>query len=185
MAKTSIRSMAVAMVLASASLVLQQHAAGAASEEKPRLLTTRVEVAGEVKRRLSLTVEDLRSLSARKGGPVAENAIAGERPQQYRGYVGLRLTDLLDEAGIQREERHALRRTYVVATASDGYKAVFSWGELFNSALGRGVLIAYERGGAELESGEGRIALISLADERIGPRFVKWLQRIDVRRVPE
>jgi hypothetical protein len=36
-----------------------------------------------------------------------------------------------------------------------------------------------------LQDGEGRIALVSLADEKIGPRHVKWLSRIDVRRVPE
>lgn len=159
-------------------------AGGAVAQEKPRLLTTRVEVTGEVKRKLSLTVEDLRTIAARKGGPVAVAGAAPEIPPAYRGYVGVRLADLLDEAGVRREERHALRRTYVVATASDGYQAVFSWGELFNSPLGRGVLVVYERDGAALDEGEGLIALVSLSDERIGPRHVKWLARIEVRRVP-
>jgi len=158
---------------------------GAAAQEKPRLLTTHVDVSGEVQHNLSLNVEDLRALAARKGGPIVATKVASELPQAYRDYTGMRLTDVLEEAGILREERHALRRTYVVATASDGYKAIFSWGELYNSPVGRGVLVVYERGGVALDEGEGLIALVSLSDERVGPRHVKWLGRIEVHRVPE
>ena len=92
---------------------------------------------------------------------------------------------MLEEADIRRDAKQAVRRTYVVAVASDGYQAVFSWGELFNTPVGAGVLVAYERDGEPLREGEGRIALVSLADERPGTRHVKWLSRIEVRRVPE
>jgi len=145
----------------------------ALAQERKSLVTTQLEVTGEVRRKLSLSVEDLRGVAQRRG-----QVVAG-------GYGGIRLTDLLEEADISRDERHALRRTYVVATASDGYHAVFSWGELFNTAVGRQVLVAFERGGTPLQDGEGRIALVSLADDKTGPRHVKWLSRIDVRRVPE
>jgi DMSO/TMAO reductase YedYZ molybdopterin-dependent catalytic subunit len=104
---------------------------------------------------------------------------------QERGYGGVRLVDLLGEADIRQDARHALRRTYIVATATDGFQAVFSWGELFNTPVGRGVLVAFERDGAPLRDGEGGIALVSLADERPGTRHVKWLERIEVRRVPD
>jgi len=132
-------------------------------------VSTRVRVTGEVQRELTLGVEDLR-----------------RRPAvQERGYGGVRLVDLLGEADIRQDARHALRRTYVVATATDGFQAVFSWGELFNTPVGRGVLVAFERDGAPLRDGEGSITLVSLADERPGTRHVKWLQRIEVRRVPD
>jgi DMSO/TMAO reductase YedYZ molybdopterin-dependent catalytic subunit len=143
------------------------------AQERKSLVTTRLEITGEVQRKLSLSVEDLRNLAQRRA-----KVAAG-------GYGGIRLTDVLEEADIRRDERHALRRTYVVATASDGYQAVFSWGELFNTPVGRDVLIAFERDGSPLQDGEGRIALVSLADGKTGPRHVKWLSRIDVRRVPE
>jgi hypothetical protein len=67
----------------------------------------------------------------------------------------VRLVDLLGEAEIRQDARNAVRRTYVVATASDGYVAIFSWGELFNTAVGAGV------------------------------RRVKWLSRIEVKRLPD
>ncbi len=53
-----------------------------------------------------------------------------------------------------------LRRSYVVATASDGYEVVFSWAELFVSPIGDTVVVAYERDGGPLGDDEGRIALV-------------------------
>ena len=143
------------------------------AQEGKSLVSTRLDVTGLVRRSLSLPVDDLRAVAKRRGQTAAG------------GYAGIRLTDLLEEADIRQDDRHALRRTFVVAVASDGYQAVFSWGELFNTPVGRGVLVAFERDGAPLRDGEGQIALVSLADERQGPRHVKWLTRIDVRRVPE
>ena len=72
-----------------------------------------------------------------------------------------------------------------MATASDGYKAIFSWGELFNSRIGRGLLVVFERNGKPIDDSEGRIALLSTEDDRMGPRHVRWLKRIEVRRVAD
>ena len=136
-------------------------------------VSTRVRVTGEVQRELTLGVDDLRRVASRRTFV------------QERGYGGLRLVDLLQEADIRQDARHALRRTYIVATATDGFQAVFSWGELFNTPVGRGVIVTFERDGAPLCDGEGSIALVSLADERPGTRHVKWLDRIEARRVSE
>ena len=145
----------------------------AAAQPRESLVSTRLSVAGEVRQELSLTVDGLRAF-ARERGMV-----------EQRGYAGVRLADLLQQADIRQDARHALRRTYVVASARDGYVAVFSWGELFNSALGAGVLVVFGRDGEPLRDGEGDIALISLADQRPGARHVKWLSKIEVRRIPD
>jgi DMSO/TMAO reductase YedYZ molybdopterin-dependent catalytic subunit len=154
-------------------LIAALAATAAVAQERPSSVSTQLSVTGEVQRMLALSVDHLREIARRRG--VAE---AG-------GYGGLRLIDLLDEADIRRDSPRALRRTYFVAFATDGYQAVFSWGELFNSPLGPKVLVAVDRDGVPLRDGEGRFALVSLADEKFGPRHVKWLSRIDVRRVPE
>jgi len=165
------RPFALCAMVASAAFFLAPGKSPA--QERGSLVSTRVEVTGLVRRSLSLSVEDLRALAKRRGQAAAAS------------YGGVRLTELLEEADIRQDARLALRRTYVVAVASDGYQAVFSWGELFNTPVGRDVLVAFERDGLALREGEGQIALVSLADEKIGPRHVKWLSRIDVRRVPE
>jgi hypothetical protein len=45
------------------------------------------------------------------------------------------------------------------------------------------VLVVTSRDGAALGASEGPLALVSLHDTRPGPRHVKWLERVEVRRV--
>jgi hypothetical protein len=59
-----------------------------------------------------------------------------------------------------------LRKSYVVATASDEYEVAFSWVELFVSPVGDSVLVVYERDGAPIPDDEGRIALVAVTDTR-------------------
>jgi len=156
----------------------------AAAQAAAQVVTTELEVVGEVKAGLTLNVDGLRSigmLSARNLPAAASNALA----EPYRQYSGVLLTELLDKAGLRSERKDDWRRLYVVATASDGYKAVFSWGELFNSRIGRGLLVVFERNGKPIDDSEGRIALLSTEDDRMGPRHVRWLKRIEVRRIAD
>jgi hypothetical protein len=95
--------------------------------------------------------------------------------------TGCRLRDVLDAAVLAEKVRRDLRKSYVIASARDDYAVVSSWGELYNSPIGDGVLVVDEIDGAPLPDSEGRIALVSLNDTRPGPRHVQWLARIDVR----
>jgi hypothetical protein len=140
---------------------------------EPSSVSKELRVTGEVERQLVLSPDDLRGIGSRRGVATAQ------------GYAGVRLVDVLEEARIRSDVPRALRRTYIVAIATDGYQAVFSWGELFNTAIGRDVIVAVDRDALPLRDGEGRFALVSLADLRPGPRHVKWLARIDVRRVAD
>jgi DMSO/TMAO reductase YedYZ molybdopterin-dependent catalytic subunit len=151
--------------------------AGAAAE-----VTTAVVVRGNVEHELTLSIDDLKRFPVQRvddvrGGP--PDAAAGA--EVLRRYTGCLLRDVLDRAGPVEKRRFDLRRSIVIATASDGYRAVFSWAELYLSPVGDSVLIVYERDGAPLSDDEGRIALISLKDTRPGPRHVKWLQAIELR----
>jgi DMSO/TMAO reductase YedYZ molybdopterin-dependent catalytic subunit len=107
----------------------------------------------------------------------------GKFGEQKRSYTGVLLRDVLASAKPVEKQRHDLRRSIVVATASDGYQAVLSWAELFLSPIGDGALVIFERDGAPLPEGEGPLALVSLRDTQPGPRHVKWLQKVDIRRV--
>ncbi len=107
--------------------------------------------------------------------------VPGKAAETVRRFTGCLLRDVLDSAGLTEKVRRDLRKSFMVASASDDYQVVFSWGELYNSPVGDGVLVVYEMDGAPLPDGEGRIALVSLKDTKPGPRHVKWLARIDVR----
>lgn len=73
-----------------------------------------------------------------------------------------------------------MRKAVVLLTAKDGYQASYSWGELYNSALGDGVVVVLRQGNDELLDTDGLPTLRSLQDLRPGPRHVRWLQRIEV-----
>jgi DMSO/TMAO reductase YedYZ molybdopterin-dependent catalytic subunit len=143
--------------------------------------TTAVAIGGNVADAKSLTVDDLKRLPARqveyaprRGGE------ASSEPSAARHYTGVLLRDVLNAAKPTESKPRELRRSYIVAAASDGYEVVFSWGELFLSPTGEAVYVVYERDGAPLGDDEGRIALVAVAD-RGSARHVKWLKSLTLR----
>ena len=158
---------------------------GALAQGAPPAPAT-VQVAGNVENTLGLGIEDLRQLAVQHVEDARQVRIGGaasKETEQTRHYTGVLLRDLITPAKPIEKERHDLRRSIVVVTAADGYKAAFSWAELFISPIGEGVLVIFERDGAPLPPSEGPLALVSLRDTQPGPRHVKWLQKIEVRRI--
>jgi hypothetical protein len=76
-------------------------------------------------------------------------------------------------------DRYALRSATILAIARDGYRASFSWGELFNSPAGERALIITRENGAP-SAREGGFSLRSLNDLRPGPRHVRDLAEIRI-----
>ena len=146
-------------------------------------VTTMLTVKGNVERELTLSVDDLKALPVRRVDDVrsVRDSTAAADSEVARHYVGCLLRDVLERAKPVEKRRFDLRKSIVIMTASDGYRAVFSWAELYLSPIGDGALVVYERDGAPLADDEGRIALVSLKDTRPGPRHVKWLQSIELR----
>jgi len=137
-------------------------------------------IAGDVATPLTLTIDDLRKLS-----PKAVDDRRGGDPKDALRYTGVLLRDVLDHAKLVERQPRGLRRSIVIATARDDYKAIFSWAELYLSPIGDGVFVVYERDGSPLQAGEGPLALVSLGDTSPGPRHVKWLQSIEVRMIAD
>jgi len=97
-------------------------------------------------------------------------------------YSGVLLRDVLARAGFGAATDRGARTGIVEAVATDGYRAVFSWGELFNSSLGEQALVIVSQDGRPLDAFAGPLALRSLADVRPGPRHVRNLCALLVRR---
>ena len=97
-------------------------------------------------------------------------------------YAGVLLRDVLSGAGFGAAADRGARVGVVEAIATDGYRAVFSWGELFNSSAGQHVLIITSQDGRALDNAAGPLALRALDDLRPGPRHVRNLCAVVVRR---
>lgn len=140
-------------------------------------------VTGMVETPLILTVADLRQLPPANGGEIAVTRHNGDKAETIASYRGVRLRDILDKAVLDAPGHNDVKKIAIIATATDGYAVVFSWGELYNAPAGEGVIVYYEKNGKALDDNDGEIALISAKDIRTGPRHVKWLNGIEVRKL--
>ena len=137
-------------------------------------------VSGRIKNPLSLTVADLRALPAAQIESV--QVMRGPPDHRVQATVkGVRLTALLEQAALAAADHNDWKHTVVLATATDGYQVVFSWPELFDTDVGAGALVVFERDGEPLPDREGRIALVSARDKHPGPRSVRSLAALEVR----
>jgi hypothetical protein len=83
------------------------------------------------------------------------------------GYHGVRHWEGLDLGALLRPLVPAgvdPRQVWVLATALDGYRVLYSGGELFTAPEGKGVILADQINGAPLEKGSGRYHAVSKAD---------------------
>jgi len=101
--------------------------------------------------------------------------------EQSVRYGGVLLRDVLERALAAALKDRGARHLVFDAVATDGYRAVFSWGELFNGAAGEQVLVILSQDGQPLGAYEGPVALRALGDLRPGPRHVRNLCAVVVR----
>jgi hypothetical protein len=90
-------------------------------------VTTSVTVAGNVAQTLSLTVADLKRYPAHQVEYVSLNSGEEKAAGSARRYTGCLLRDVLAAAKPVENKPRELRKSYVLASASDGYEVVFSW----------------------------------------------------------
>lgn len=102
------------------------------------------------------------------------------RPRPLRGVPLLRLIEAVQPAFAQRTD---FKRVAIVAESREGYRALFSWNEVFNSPVGDGVVVAWDCAEAPLADGAGPFALVSLYDRATGPRYVQRLASVELHKL--
>ena len=100
--------------------------------------------------------------------------------EQSITYTGVLLRDLIAGAPGFAQRGRAQRFMVFEAVAADDYRAVFSWGELFNGEGGDQALVVRTQDGQPLNDAQGPLALRALGDFRPGPRHVRNLCAIVV-----
>lgn len=128
-----------------------------------------------------LTREELASLPRRHLAERDIFCMTGRRVSHLDEMVGARLVDVLALLGLGENPRAELKQCVIVAHARDGYRAIFSWNELHNTAVGEQVFIVYERDGAALGANLGELCLLSANDLHLGPRHLRQLCGVTVQ----
>lgn len=104
--------------------------------------------------------------------------VGTERSVTFSGHL---LRDILLSTAFGGPNDRGGRVATIELVATDGYRAVFSWGELFNTAVGEHALVVTQQDGRPLDTTAGPLAMRSLADLRPGPRHVRNLCAVVVR----
>jgi DMSO/TMAO reductase YedYZ molybdopterin-dependent catalytic subunit len=99
-------------------------------------------------------------------------------------YEGVLVGELLKRAGasLGRDLSGPALATYVVASAKDGYEAVFSLAELDPALTANDIMVADTINGKPLSDTQGPIRIVAPHDKR-GARSVRMLQRLEVVRL--
>ncbi len=142
-----------------------------------------VRITGAVKVPAEFDLSALKKLLPRNSGPVDVVCASGATVGKAQNFRGVRLTDVIDHVGIDLSGHKDGRRMVIVARATDGYVVTFSWNELYNTAIGKDVLVAWEKDGKPLDVREGQLLLISGQDIKTGPRHVRNLSGIEIVRM--
>ena len=106
-----------------------------------------------------------------------------QRKRVIKNIKGVLLKDIIDKTVIDISTPKLLSEIYITCIASDNYKVVFSWNELFNTEAGKHVMVITESDGKQAKDGEDRIAILSAFDQATGRRFVKSLTRVIIEQV--
>ena len=107
----------------------------------------------------------------------------GEFKKEYRNVEGVAMLKILEKIKITVEKPKELNEYYLIFRASDGYAAVFSWNEIFNTEIGKSLYVVTMADGKNLTESSDRILTISTRDFNTGRRHIKNLCSIEVKRI--
>ena len=144
--------------------------------------TTSFTITGEVKTSIIITIADLAKWKQQTIGDVIITNHLGEKKSEAKGLKGILLKEILESVEIKSESPKVLSEYYFVCKATDGYKVVFSWNEIFNSKVGESVFIVTEKNGVSASKMNDSILLLSPNDFKTGRRHVKSLSTIQIKR---
>ncbi len=153
------------------------------SAQKTIVSTEIFKVEGKVKQHQSFSLQSLSDFPVIETDSIVITNHLLEKKGTIKKIKGVLLKDVLNKVAIDQENSKLLSEYYFVCVASDNYKVVFSWNEIFNNETGSQVIIITEQGGKKSSLMENRIALITLNDQATGRRYVKGLQKIIIERV--
>ena len=143
--------------------------------------TKSIEIIAPDNRKITLTTADLLKYPQHHMDSIRITNYLKEYKSTLRNISGVLLRDVLSKISFKEKSPKVLSEYYITCIAEDGYKAVFSWNEIFNTAVGDRAMIIPDM---ESSPKEG-ISILSLTDFATGRRYVKMLKTIQLKKVNE
>ncbi len=141
-----------------------------------------LKIEGKVKAGTTFTIADLEMYPK---VPINDQQLynqAGQVKGTATNMKGVSLKTVLEGIAFEYDKPKELNEFYFVLVATDGYKVVFSWNEIYNSEAGNNFFIVTEMDGKPIREMDERILFIATADLKAGRRYIKALEKIQVKR---
>ncbi len=146
-------------------------------------VTSSITIEGLIKKSIVLELNEIKKFNPINVDSIRITNHLMEYRKTIKNIKGVLLKDILSKVEFEVSSPKFMSEFYIICVASDNYKVVFSWNEIFNSDLGKKALIIVSADGMQAENRDDRIALLSPSDHATGRRYVKGLQKIIIQRV--
>ena len=140
-------------------------------------------ITGNVKNVFTFSLKDAGNFTAHAIDSLVIYNHLHERKRAIKNIKGILLKDVLEKAGLSEDKPKLFSEFYFTCIATDGYKVVYSWNELFNTDIGNQVIVITEEDGQKADIINDHIAIVSPLDKATGRRYVQNLEQIKVERV--
>jgi hypothetical protein len=140
-------------------------------------------VVGQIEHEIKFNLADLEKFQSKKLEDVIITNHLGEKRGTAKSLTGIPIKDILKNVEFKVESPKVLSEFFLTFIASDGYKVVYSWNEIFNTATGDNIYLITEKEGKKIREMTERILVITTTDFKTGRRNIKGLSKIVVGRV--
>lgn len=141
--------------------------------------TAELRISGDVATPLKLSLSDLRNM------PRQTLKVLNPHEKKEEVYEGVAVQELLHRAGVPQNDklRGPAMAIYIVAEASDGYRAVFSLAELDSDFQDSDVIVADTVNSSPLGEKQGPFKMVAPHDKRPA-RWIRMLTSLTVQTAP-
>ncbi len=161
----------VALLLASKLIVAQQNL----------IATDKFNITGKVKKEMQITLDNLKHYRTTNLNNV-NTSCSPKKEEKTEVVKGVLIKDILDSVAFAYNSPKELNEFYFVFVASDGYRLVYSFNEIYNTETGKNLFIALNMDGKDITEMDNRILVLTLSDIKSGKRNMKGLSEIIVRK---
>ena len=141
--------------------------------------TNEFKVVGKVKNDKTFTLADLQKYPTVELNNI-NTSCTPRKEEKTKSVKAVLLKNILDSVAFQYDKPRMLNFYYFLFVASDGYKIVFSFNEIYNTETGNNLYIVTAMDGKKIQDMDSRILLLTTKDIKGGARNMKSLSKIVV-----
>ena len=139
-------------------------------------------ITGEVSHEITFTLADLEKFESKKIDNVIITNHMEEAKETDTNLRGIPIKEILAKTEFRETNPKLFSQFYLVFEATDGYRVVYSWNEIFNTTTGDNTYIITQKNDQKLAAMSDRILLLTTSDLITGRRNMKALSKIIIRR---